>query len=383
MAYNNQLPVGERFCEATKLGLAIVGGINNQAFKTAPKPGVVQALLDENNVIPQYQAAVNGSTTEHYIKIPYLPRATESEVISAHNCESGDTVAYKELGVDINDFYLSQISFKVTESELVQYCEDVNRITTAAGSEAAEVLFGFSSVINGDPSFRHFNDVFNKLASRMNALRAEINRNITAKLISSLGVNIATGLNTPFSIPLLNLADFSKREEALHILSSHAVLNQVNGGYTLVGFGKLNSFITSLNYGCCNANGLDWDAVANNTNLRYYQDIYVGQESGDDDFFLMLPLGETQFVWRNRNLVNAKTNTRGVTRGTISDPMLPGVTYDVEIREFDCINDDPGEVYEVFLRARYDVIITPEFAYNTTDPMFGYNGILGYIGTAV
>jgi len=384
MSGSQQTSVGTRFCEATKLGLAIAGGINNQSFLRQEKVGLVQALLDERNYPLMYQQYVNNGFHDQVIKIPRLQRSTEDQVISSHTCEPGSTQDYTEQQIDVRDFYSAQISFQVTEEQLVGYCNDVNAITTAAGSEAGDVLSAYGETF-GLGNFRHFNDVLNKIAVHLNGLRSKINRDVAAKLVSSLGVNIATGNNTPFSIPLLNLSDFSKREEALHIMNSHSMAMLYNGGYFTVGAGNLLSFVTSLNYGCCNSNGLDWDAVNSNAPFVFYLDGFVPQEGGDDNFFLALPFGETQFVYRNRALANASNDLigKGIARGTIGDPLLPGVEYDIEVRHIDCVNDEPQDVYEIFIRLRYDVIITPEFSFSASDRMYGYNGVLGYIGTAV
>lgn len=386
MAYNDQISVGQGFCEAVKLGLAVAGGPNNQSFKSTPGgSGLIQALLDPANIIPDFQTALNGSPTSHQVKVNRLPRNTESDVREGHLCVPGEPRDITEQLIDSSTFYKSDVAFQITESQLVGYCEDLNRITTMAGSDAAEVLSTMGESVMFDPNFSHFSQVFNLVASQLNGLRNKMNRDIAAKLISSLGINVATGLNTPFSIPLLNLSDSSKREEAIQIIGDHLLLNQVSGGYLLVGIGNLHHFVTSYNYGCCNASGLDWDAMATNSPFKYYRDICVGQEYGDRDFFLLLPLGETQFVHRSYVLRNESRGLigKGIARGYIYDPLLPGVKYDIEVQHESCRNGSFEDVYNVYILSTYDVVITPEFAYDANDPMFGYNGILGYIGTKV
>jgi hypothetical protein len=380
------ISAGQRFCEAMKLSIAIAGGPNNQSFLRYDKVGLLQALMDPDNQPEDYQAA-NMGTSRRIFKVPRLPRKNADDAVDEFNCDPSDQRDYTEQEFDPADFYTTQTGFTVTESELVKFCADVSRVTTMAGSEAYEALLMSGEAMGATTGgLRHFNDVFNKIVGEMHALRSAIDKNIAIKMVSSLGINAATGNNVPVNLPVLNASDFSKREEGIQILQSHMQsFNQVNAGYFVIGRGLFDRFNTSLQYGCCNNGGLNWDAMNQFSPYKFYLDQYVTQAFALEDFLLVLPYGETKFMYYNRNLVNEAYNAEILKNnsiyGTIPDPMVPGLSYDIQIKNDDCQVNSLDMVWDVKLRLRYDVAITPPYSYNANDPLFGVNGIFGFIAT--
>lgn len=385
MSYFSETSAGSGLCEALRLGIAAAGGANNQSFLRYDKAGLLQSLFDETNQPLLYQPNFNGRSLRSLI-IPRIPRATPDDVSDGYVCNTGDVINQTEQEVDPRNFMSSGFSFKINHAQLQDYCESFSAIVTAAGSSVPAVLAETGLGFLSGSQLRHFNYTFLMLVSGINALRSKINEQILAKVTTNAGINAATGSASPTTIGLLSNTDFSKREEALQTIYEHWAANSVNGMPLIVGSGLFSRFNTSFQYGCCNLNGLDWDAMRADSPYKFYRDDTIASVTGLEDLFIVLAPGETQFVYTNQEILNdSPMVTSGNTvYSTVSDPMVPGLNYDLRIEYTSC--DDQGNSspsWNVHVELRYDVVMTPVFSYNPTDRLHGVNGVFLYEGVQV
>jgi len=385
MSYFTESSAGSGLCEALRLGIAAAGGANNQSFLRHDKTGLLQALFDDSNQPNLYQPNFRGRSLQSLI-IPRIPRATPDDVGDGYVCNTGDTVNQTEQEVDPRNFMSSGYSFKIDHAQLQDYCESFSAIVTAAGSSVPAVLEQTGTGALSGTQLRHFNYTFQLLVSGINALRTKINENILSKVTTNAGINAATGSASPTTIGLLSTTDFSKREEALQTIFEHWARNSVNGMPLIVGSGLFSRFNTSFQYGCCNLNGLDWDAMRADSPYKFYRDDSIGAVTGLEDLFIVLSPAETQFVYTNQEILNDNpmVTNGNTTYSTVTDPMVPGLTYDLRIEYTPCDEDGNSKPsWNVHVESRYDVVMTPVFSYNPTDRLHGVNGVFLYEGVQV
>lgn len=385
MSYFTETQAGTGLCEALRLGISVAGGPNNQTFLRHDKVGLLQALTDETNSPWLYRTALSDRSLRRVI-IPRIPRATPDEAGDGYECGTGETVDIVDQSVDPRDFMRAGMSFRLTHEQLQNYCNSFSAIVNAAGSDVPEVLAGFGTGSLDSTGLAHFNHTFNLLASRISALRTKIDADLMAKITTNAGINAATGSAAPTIIGLLNAGDFSKREEALQTLMEHWQTNSVNGLPLIVGNGLFSRFNTSFQYGCCNSNGLDWDGMRADSPYKFYRDDNILSVTGDQDIFIVLAPGESQFVYVNQEILNDnKMVTQGnVVYSTVTDPVVPGLRYDLRVEYTACDefgNSNPA--WNVHIELQYDLVMTPVFSYNPTDRLHGVNGVFLYEGTTV
>lgn len=367
-------------CEAIVMGVAEVAGRNNQTFRSTPV-GTIQALRDELNLVDaSYDINDNGSVRA--IRIHRIQRGTEDEVSSELTCNAGPETPIVEQHINPADFFKAEVGLSATIAELQSYCNTASQIRS------------FTNGTGNGPSgsgLRLYNEFITKIMTKMNALRRYINQTAITKIMMHSGLNVNYNSTAPQNVPLINAIDGSKIEAGLQTIIHDMVANEAMGPFYIVGFGNFDRFNTSFKYGCCNYGGLNWDGMSADAPYRYYVDHQIPSLSGDANRFFILAPGETQFVFYNDTVLGALSmdSRHGDTiYGTLPDPLLPGVSYDVAIQEVNC--DGVGNRtprWEIKLYLHYDIAITPPEAYQMGDRLHtvagAVNGIVQYTGLAV
>lgn len=336
----------EGYCDAVSRGLANVNGLNNTTFKATPV-GTLQLLFDPiNRAQAEYISDIMDGDSVRRIRVRRIPRATEADAVDENTCDVTSTAKYIEQCVTVSK--QASISFETTKEEMQRYC-------------ASELQ------LQNDPnaSLPMFTDHLNKILSQMNGIRERINNVVVTEILANTGINVATGNNAPFPLPMLQASNGSKIELGLQLLDHHMSENEVYGQYLISGHGIFDRFNTSMQFGCCNQYGLNWDAMSSSSPYRYYKDLKMRDITGDPNIFFVFAPGAVQFVYYNDTILSRMDGARhgNTLYGTIIDPLVPGLRYDVAIEETNCEGNRRAPRWTITLYLNYDIVFIPDNAF--------------------
>lgn len=367
MSYGpDSLDIVDGYCNPIMRGIANVFDPSNTTFMDSPT-GTLQFLMSEQNrelaQINEVQTTMGGV---RQVRVTRIQRGTTSDAITGTTCEVTSDSGFIEQIIDVNQEPCT-VSFNVSIDVLERYCDEL-------------LMYERGDDMSTLSSFRAINQ---QIMSKMNALRLCINNRVTASILASAGINVATGVNTPTTITLLDSTTGAKIELGLQEFIEDMELNELPGRPGVVGSGVLSRFNTSLMYGCCNSGGLDWNAMAESAPWYFYFDKQVGVLSGNLNEFLVLAPGAVQFLFVNRSAIPARqqNGVHGTTQyGMIMDPYVPGLIYDLAIKQNDCATGEYDPSWTIFLSSKFDLAFIPDNAFSTDDDLFGWNGVFRYIG---
>jgi hypothetical protein len=361
--------LGEGFCSAVLRGIENVNGLNNPSLLVEPV-GTLQALFDPvNRDNASFDEIRDSSGAVKQIRVKRLPRGTYSEASRGVKCDITATAGYTENLVCVTR--KAYTSFPITHEQLQAYCAESLRVGTTGNL----------------PTFQAINDF---ILAKMHGLRQFINRDIISVIEANRGININYGTSAPQTVGLIQALTGAKLELGIQQIMYDLALNSVRGQWLVTGFGVFDRFNTSVQYGCCNANGLDWNAMAAASPYRYYQDFDIADVLGAPNRINIFAPGAVQFVFYNDTILGKDKIDRrhGNARiGLIPDPFVPGLTYDLVLQEETCDAGDWRPSYKVLIYLNYDVSFIPEEAYAIGDrlrtPNGIVNGIFAYNATTV
>jgi len=359
----------EGYCAALTRGLAAVNGVNNTTFKATPV-GTLQLLFDPENRQEASYDVMDGNSVRQ-IRVKRLQRSTELDTEDGITCPDPNPMPYVEQCITVNKGVT--ISFESTMEEMQKYC------------------FAESQIVTGDmTNLPMFQAHLQKVLAQMNGIRERINSIVITEILANVGINVSTGLNTPFTLDMIDSITGGKYEKGIQLLNHQMVENEVYGTYLISGFGVFDRFNTSMQYGCCNSWGLNWDAMAASAPYKYYKDLKLKDLTGNPDIFLTFAPGAVQFVYYNNVILQAMENKKhGITLyGLVIDPLVPGLRYDVAIEELNCKNGLRQPSWNISLYLNFDLAFIPENAFKAGQdrlhPSAGMsNGVFQYLAAAV
>jgi len=357
------------YCEALTRGIEMVNGINNTSFKATPV-GTLQLLFDpENRADAEYILQDEGAVRK--IRVKRLQRSTEADAKEGILCLDAEQMPYVEQCITVNKGVT--IGFESTLEEMQGYC--------AAYSRAASGDFSSLPLMTAH---------LQKIMSQMNGIREKINSMVIAEILANVGVNVSTGSNGPVTLDMLDATTGGKVEKGIQILNHQMVENEVYGTYLISGFGIFDRFNTSMQYGCCNQWGLNWDAMNSAAPYKYYKDLKLKDLTGNPDLFLVFAPGAVQFVYYNDVLLHNREGRRhgNTLYGVVIDPLVPGLRYDVAIEETNCNGYFRQPKWTINMYLNFDVVFIPENAFRPgKDRLFPTagmsNGVFQYIAAEV
>src|SRR5690606_24113606 len=92
----------------------------------------------------------------------------------------------------------------------------------------------------------------------------------------------------------------------------------------------------SLQYGCCNDGGTDFGTMMRNAGFKFYRDLQAGTALGSGDTFGAFMPGTMQLLAFNDYVGDFSRPIGTMSRGTLPDPALPGLRYDVRVLPNEC-----------------------------------------------
>jgi hypothetical protein len=124
-----------------------------------------------------------------------------------------------------------------------------------------------------------------------------------------------------------------------------------------------------LGYGCCNDGGFDFGKMAANAPFKFYSDYDMTTELGNaNDFFAFFPKTVQMAVF-NKYVGEFARPIGTMERGTLPDPFIPGLVYDVRILPNEC-----GEYYDLYVNLDYDFWFAPD-QFQAGDRLEGVTGV--------
>ena len=356
-------------CPAILAGMEEVLSPNNPANLMTPVGGV-QALLDPENTagvtIQQLGEGDNGHRKQ--VRVVHKQRAIPSDVGSSKTCNEGTEKPRFEEVMDVN-LHAEQI-IRVDESTIRLLCDTY--------SSLVQIPVKFRDSDNNAKNYKLIlKDLAESLLLDMDAIRQKVNNDFLSAIGLHFGkyvggANVKTYNVIKAEDNAIVLTGFNKWKQDLKKIG-------MPGTPIVFGGGNLDLAIMSAGYGCCNNAGQDISALTKNAGFKFYEDYSdFNAYFGHSDAFAMFMPKAAQLVTYNK-YVGSFARPHGTTeRGTMPDPKLPGISYDIRIKPSGC-----DEYYNMYVNLDYDFYFAPNNEFKSGDRLAGVNGILKGIAGAI
>ncbi len=149
-----------------------------------------------------------------------------------------------------------------------------------------------------------------------------------------------------------------------------------NGKPILIGAGNLDLAISALGIGCCNNAGQDIGKI--DSRFKFYEDFTdLSEVTGSVNGFIAFYAKAIQFLQFNKYVGSFARPMGTMERGTLPDPYLPGLVYDIRIKPNEC-----GEYWDLYINSDHDFYYAPNNLFKAGDRLEGVNGIFKGVATA-
>lgn len=239
---------------------------------------------------------------------------------------------------------------------------------------------------NGENGFKLQQRLNMEFRESMRVLREKINEKLFAKAATVFGANPAqgTGAGQYTELTLLKTATGAIDDRYFDVIKNDQEDNyQMGAGdIGIVGLGQARRYMNRLAVGNANDAGIDYRAVAAEFGMVLFKDSYTNSVLGDPDNVLAFYPGAAQFYQYNlfRGDFAIKVTETHI-KGTMPDPIFPGITYDYILKYDD--NCETGNGLQGAWVGRvltyFDLFTIPEGAFGDTyADLNDFNGIVGY-----
>ena len=376
------MPLG--YCPAMLMALRNIA-TPNSATEKITSAGALYAVLDPQNYQGQriedglstgtgHRLGVDATDSAMYAGVDTLGKPVVNLKYYAPN--QGTIQSLKDCGGSVApvitetsfamQFY-KQKTLKFRFATLARLCEDATK-QFVAGSGNSIQKWGLNT-----PTM---NEVAMVIEGEMRGLVAAINADILTRLVSGIGVNAASGDALTRVVDVIN-ADGSPNYLGYNTLLTDWMLNEAVGKPIIVGGTTFNSFAMLQKWACCNNSGIDWNAAFNSNPMMPYFDPVADTALGAGQFLMIAP-GSVQFVkhnfYKSYEMYGRKFGTSEY--GTMVDRRLPGIEFDIEVREVNC----PDPFLEVVISLNYDLFVNPA-TFGAGDVLTGNRGVYRYTAT--
>lgn len=332
--------------------------------------GLVQALMDplqpKNSAVQRYG---EGGQVQP-VRVYWTQRATEDEVRSAKSCDVG-TLKVKQETNAVPDRY-NEIAIEVSEEALRALCATLAERVTLEGSSIKSIAGATDSQLG------LYRDATEEIIRALPALRRKINQNLITDFLARVGKFQGQGVSPSPSYTVRQA--LNNGFDGAPVFDGYAKLDQDLSSITdgarpiLFGRGIFDLANTALKYGCCNNGGTDFGRMRDDSEAQFnfYRDFQSGAILGANVVGGFFP-GMAQLL-RYNEYVGPYATPHGLTqRGTLSDPAIPGLKYDMRVIPGSCM----GEGWTIILGLRYGLWVAPD-QYKSTDRLTGVNGTLKF-----
>lgn len=359
-------------CPAILVGLdeVLKDGTPYELFTQA---GLLQSLYDPQNRQPNTVVQNVGAENGHpkSVRVKHKQRATINDTSTTKDCATGTPKTYFEEVFTVNQY--RQHTINVKESDIRKLCDASSQLKAVPGAS-------FNAWEGNAYNLSLMSEIVMEIMMDFDALRQAINKDLHTSLILNTGkYQGGAGINT-YNMYRVNNA--TGLQEGAPVLSGFNKFKQdmrrttMTGLPIVVGEGALDLSLGALEYGCCNLNGNDFGAMAKSPGFKYYTDFTIGTDTvGDADGFVAYMPGSMQFADYNEYVGGFARPIGVIERGTIPDPAIPGLKYDMRIIPNACSGNSVVESYDIIIGLYFDLWTAPTNMFQSADRLNGVNGI--------
>ena len=218
----------------------------------------------------------------------------------------------------------------------------------------------------------------------MRVVRESIDAQILSKLNTNMGANPAAGAGagTYTALQLLQDSDDTINMAEFDTIVNHQQDNFSDGPIGVIGTGNYRKFVNRLIVGSANERLVDPIAMGRDYGQAFFLDHATTAQLGNVNYVLAIYPGSAQFFSYLLNKgADFQIDHGGLIKGTMPDPILPGLEYDYDLyydRNCTASNGTQG-AWVGRLWLNFDTWTIPEGAFGDTyGELNDFNGIVGY-----
>lgn len=355
-------------CPAILTGIEEILSPNNPSNIMTPV-GAVQALLDPENrqgvTIQQLGEGDNGHRKQ--VRVSYKQRAIPSEITNSKTCVDGVEKPRLEEVVDVN-LHAQQI-IRVDEATVRLLCDTYSSLVA--------IPLKYRDSDNNAKNLKYIlKEQADNLLMDLDALRQKINNDAISAFALNFGKYVGGATFKNFNV--IKSADNAIVLTGFNLWKQELKKIGMNGTPLVFGGGNIDLAIMAAELGCCNNAGQDLSAIGKFAGFKFYEDYSdLATYFGDANAFGMFLPKTAQIITYNKYVGSYARPIGVIDRGTMPDPKLPGISYDIRLKPSDC-----DEYYNLYVNLDYDFYFAPLDEFKAGDRLRGVNGVLKGIATA-
>lgn len=334
--------------------------------------GFLRMLLENNAMteVANLTAIQNG--LDHDIKVRYMQRGTVSEATDTDDCDTPITPVWKE--TTLTRQFFSKIGIFISDEQMRKFQEEAvqTMAITANGANAGAIT---TPLMRG---------LYETIIVHANALVQKMDKNLLTAQKAAFGKNIAYGSADAQTI---NFDTKAALNDGIIKLMLDAQANEFTSDMLIVG----NGIVQAVDMYNRFKSGVDLQGIGA-LPFRSYYDAQSASIWGAN-YFGVFEKGQVGLVDFNKN-VGSFAGERGdalfftiPVPYTLADGTLSTLKFDAQLWYEKCpVYSGTTKVadrgWKLVLSKSYGLFNTPTDAYASTDPMYGANGSLQYIGAA-
>lgn len=338
-------------------------------FKMEPQ-GFLNFLQSQKK--PSILRLNNAAGHQESVQVKYRQRWTKDFVDSSINCDVTNVPSYLETSVALGS--TSAFAINIEDETIAKYEDEASK-----------------SVMVGQPATDFMNEFVEEIYAGANAILSKLNSDLLTTLVSNIGVNRRTGVNTATTLNINKNASTNPLTTGLTQLLADYKLNGFSGTPQVIGGGLFANFMWEQNAKSADSFGLNSSIQA--SGLNFYYDLDVASVFGANKIVVAEPDSVQIVEYMKYTGFKAGVKPGGSTFGTMTLPMLVGtevmaVDFDFQLKYNDCkktftdsyygnsIQVEPG--YQLIISKSAGLFTIPSNAYRAGDPLVGNRGTLLY-----
>jgi len=343
--------------------------------------GLLQSLYDPSNRKPNTVTQTVDGQNGHpkSVRIAHKQRAVPADTGTTKTCDTATAKTYFEEVFTVNQYRQHVINVK--ESDIRKLCD--------SHSQMKNIGTSFTDIKGQSYAKQLMAEIVMEIMMDFDSLRQAINTDLHTSLTLQFGKYVGGSDIKTFNVyrgtGTSGLSEGSPVLSGFNELTQQLARTTLQGKPIVVGEGTLDLAISALNYGCCNNSGNDFGKMNTNSQFQYYRDFTIGTDSvGSANGVAIYMPGSMQFASYNEYVGPGFDRPIGVVeRGTIPDPAIPGLSYDIRIIPNACSGTTVTESYDVIIGLHYDLWVAPTNQFQSTDRLNGVNGVFKAIAGSI
>jgi len=369
-----QMTLGQGWQPYILKGVQAIVGTDACPYMKIDNYGTVNMLQSQNK--PKDITTLNRTDSPgqvNTVQFKYLKRAVEASVMNTDTCTQTNTQLWSEGSITTSMF--SAYALYLTDEILTHYANEAVSMIQL-GTPATSITYEF----------------IQQLSAACNAIYSNMNRNLSTKLYANIGVNRLTGNNSSVAINIeQNTTNLPLGNGVTKILTDY-VENLGYGKPWVVGSGLMHNYFNQQRAKGIAQNGLMTAIEAGDMN--FYYDSQASSLLGANQIIVGQP-DSVQMI-ESFKFKGFRAGYKGTSYFfTFMLPIMATpnrvefVEFDGQLKYYDCpdnsftdytygtpINVNRG--WNLIISKSYDLFTIPADSYQSSDPLFGNNGLLRY-----